>query len=123
MELASTKPSPSESREGVGVGAGAGVGAGVGAGAGVGVGAGVPDPGLPMVPSDWMRSPKRDSQPFSRACAVDFHPEKEEMTPEELTFQMPNFPSNRLAPARRIWKPESEVMALTAFQLVEESSE
>ena len=76
-----------------------------------------------MVPSGWMTSPKRDSQPFSRACAVDFHPEKEEITPAELTSQMPNFPSKRLAPARRIWKPESELMALMALQFEEESSE
>ena len=76
-----------------------------------------------MVPSGWMTSPKRDSQPFSRAWVVDFQPEKEVMTPVELTSQMPNFPSKRLAPARRIRKPESELMALTAVQLEEESSE
>ena len=70
-----------------------------------------------------MTSPKRDSQPFSRAWVVDFQPENEEMTPAELTFQMPNFPLNRLEPARRIWKPESELMALTALQLAEELSE
>ena len=70
-----------------------------------------------------MTSPNRDSQPFTRAWVVDFHLEKEEMTPEELTSQTPNFPSKRLDPARRIWKPELELMALTALQVLEELSE
>ena len=70
-----------------------------------------------------MTSPKRDSQPLSSAVAVDSHPEKEEMTPEELTSQTPNFPLKRLAPARRILKFEPELMALMALQLLEVLSE
>ena len=83
--------------------------------------------GLPMRPSIWMTSPKRDSQPASRASAVDCHPEKEEMTPDASTSQMPKLPlrlpSLGEVPARRSWNPEEVLMALMASHLLEVLSE
>ena len=83
--------------------------------------------GSPMRPSIWMTSPKRDSQPASRASAVDCHLEKEEMTPDASTSQIPKvplrLPSLGEVPARRTWKPEEVLMALMASHLLELLSE
>ena len=80
-----------------------------------------------MRPSIWMTSPKRDSQPASRAAAVDCHLEKEEMTPDASTSQIPKLPlrlpSLVEVPARRTWKPEEVLMALMASHLLELLSE